>query len=77
MDPLKELLSGDLGPNAKYDLKIEDGKLKASVSFVKNSVEAELSVNLSPALLLDLLKAKIPGTIDDLIIDLLKKSLGL
>lgn len=73
---MSDLLKGDMGPVA-YDLAIEGGKLKVSLGSQKlNGVDVELSVSLDASLLLDKLKALIPGSIDDVVIDAIKAAIA-
>lgn len=70
-----ELVHGAIGAEASYDLKMEAGLLKLSVSYKGNEAGASASVSLEPGLFLDKLKALIPGQIDDAVIELLKSAL--
>jgi hypothetical protein len=55
-----ELVQKDLGKYAKVDVAVEAGALKASISVPVIGLVKEAA---------DLAKAKIPGTIDDMVID--------
>lgn len=56
----------------QLELKIEDGKVKLIISYDGQQADASLTVSLSIEEYLDMLKAAIPGDIDDTIIDLIK-----
>lgn len=70
-----DLVKGDIGPEAHYDLKMENGLLKLAVDYKGAEVGAGASVSIEPGLFLDKLKGLIPGQIDDAVIELLKNAL--
>lgn len=72
-----EIVGGALGPEAKYDLAIKDGKVQLSLSYGGAETDATLQINVSAAVFLDKLKAMIPGQVDDLLIGMLESAFGL
>lgn len=60
---------------AALDVDFVDGKLRLSVSYDGKGADAGLYVDVEPDYFLDKLKAVIPGSIDDAIIDMLKGAL--
>lgn len=64
-----DLIKGDLKLNK---IELVDGRVKASAAYDAEGVDVELSVFLSFSAFLEVVKKSIPGSIDDVIIDLLK-----
>lgn len=60
---------------ANLSVKIEEGKVKLSIKYDGVQADAELSVTLEVDQYLDMLKAAIPGSVDDAIIELLKSAM--
>lgn len=56
---MDDIVKGDIGKVGKYDLDFKNGKLV-------------LSVEIGSDELIGLIKAKIPGSLDDVILELLK-----
>lgn len=71
MSDLVELKKGE----ATLDVDFKEGKLRLSVSYDGKGADAGLFVDLDPEYFLDKLKAAIPGSIDDAVIELLKNAL--
>jgi hypothetical protein len=71
----KDLLDGKLGELAAYDVEFKGGKLVAKVSAEKSGVVAAVELSVDAAVVLDALKAAIPGQVDDAVIDLIKAAL--
>jgi len=69
------LASGELGPETKYDVKIEEGKVVLSLQYDGAETDASLVVKVDAGVFLDKLAAAIPGQIDDAIIAVLKGAL--
>lgn len=70
-----ELAAGELGPEAKYDVKIVEGKVVMAIKYDGVETDAELVVKIDAGLFLDKLAAAIPGQIDDAIIAVLRGAL--
>jgi hypothetical protein len=68
----KQIVEGQIGTNGKYDLDIKDNELVLEVGAAFGPGSASVSLKLNGPEFLDMLKAKIPGQIDDAIFDLLK-----
>jgi hypothetical protein len=64
-----------IGKEGKADLKLENGKLFLSAGYDGVQVDANLVVGIEIDLFIDKLKEKIPGKIDDAVLDLLKVAL--
>jgi hypothetical protein len=76
----KQIAEGNIGSVGSYDVDFKEGKLVASAKASPVSgVDAALSISVDSGLVIDLIKAKvadklkekIPGTLDDMIIDLI------
>lgn len=67
----------DLGPEAKANIKIEDGKVLLSVEYSGKQAAAGAHAALSIDAFAQLLKDAIPGKIDDTVIDLLVTAMKL
>jgi len=72
---LNELLGLLKGELKLGKLAFVDGKVKLSAVYDASGIDVELSVLLGADMFLDLLKEAIPGQYDNLLIDILKKSL--
>lgn len=68
----KELASGEVAKNAKYELNFEEGYLVAKIDYDGKVMDAGMYVKLSVDEVIDAIKKAIPGKIDDLILDNLK-----
>lgn len=73
----KELVEGKLGSVGKYDVALKGGSLEADLTAESQFVDLSVSVKVKGAAVLDVVvakfvanvKAKIPGPIDDMILD--------
>lgn len=72
-----DLVKGDIGPEAKYDVKFEDGKLKLGVSYEGALAGSSVEVHVGAKQVLEALKKVIPGVVDDVVLDAASKALGL
>lgn len=72
---MNDLAAGELGPEAKYDVKLVDGKIVLVVMYDGAETDAELKVSLDAGMFVDKLAAVIPGQIDDAILAVLKQAL--
>lgn len=70
-----DLVAGELGPEATYDVKLVEGKLVIAAKYDGAETDAELKVAIDAGLFVDKLAALIPGTIDDVIIAVIKGAL--
>jgi len=72
---VEDLAAGNLGKEASYDIDLKDGKLIFNLKYDGSQVDGSVQVAVAVDGLLDKLKEKIPGKIDDSVIDLLKVAL--
>jgi len=72
-----EIVTGPIGPHAKYDVKFDQGKLVIETVYDGAMADVGVVLKVDAESVLTALKAAIPGAIDDAIIDgaiaLLKK----
>jgi len=61
---MKSLLQGEIGSDGSYGLVLEGGELKVQVGYKVEAILAPLKSQV-----VDRLKAAIPGTVDDVILD--------
>lgn len=71
-----EIVQGPIGEVGSYDVKFLGGKLIAKVDANLPMGSAGVILEISAANVIDAIKAAIPGQIDDAILELLKKALG-
>mgnify|MGYP003510056286 CR=1 FL=1 len=64
-----------IGTEGKVDIKLANGKLYLIGKYDGAQADAELSVGIEVDMFIDQLKAKIPGQIDDAILEVLKAAL--
>lgn len=73
----KDLVDGKfLGDKGVYDLEFKGGYL--TFKLVLNTgvgADLELAIKVGADALIDVIKAKIPGTIDDTVLDIVKEAL--
>lgn len=67
-----DILVKDLGPEAKVKVVISGGKLSLVADLDTKGVDANVSVGVDTDYFLDELAKKIPGVIDDAVINVLK-----
>lgn len=70
-----DILVKDVGPEAKVKVVISGGKLSLVALLDTKGVDANVSVGIDSDYFLDELAKKIPGTLDDAIIGVLKMAL--
>lgn len=70
-----DILVKDLGPEAKVKVVIEQGKLKLVADLDTKGVDAQVSMAVDSDYFIDELAKKIPGTLDDAILNILKMAL--
>lgn len=74
----KDLSSGPIGSVGKYDVAFKGGKLILTANMdLPPGEKLNASFEVDANKVLDALKAAIPGKLDDLLIALIKSSLGL
>ncbi len=73
----KELVGGALGSVGKYDVAFKEGSLVIEVDANVAVGSAGLVVKVGAKSVLDAISKAIPGQIDDAIIALLEKALGI
>lgn len=71
----QELLDKELGSEGKLDLDLKEGNIELSVSYDGKGLDGAVSVKVDTDYFMDLLKEKIPGDIDNAIIDIIKAAL--
>lgn len=71
----KVIVGGAVGPEAHVDLKLKDGAVVVAVVYKGVDGFASVEVGLLPDAFLDKLKAMIPGSFDDAVIEALKAAL--
>lgn len=69
-----EIVEGKIGEVGAYDVELKAGKLTAKIGITgpAGAVSGEMVVSIDGALLLDKIKAEIPGEVDDAFINILK-----
>lgn len=78
----KEIAKGKIGEVGEYDVEFKDGKLVAIAAVSKEAtagvaLKADVSIEISARAVLEALKKAIPGTIDDAVLELAAKALGI
>lgn len=72
---MSEIVSGQVGPETKYAVKFEGGKLVVSGGFDSKIFDAGLTLALDTDAVIDELAKAIPGQIDDAVLQLVKAAL--
>lgn len=72
---MSDLVDGQIGPEAKYKVSLDAGKLIIAMGYDGVEADAEMSIKLEVDLFLDKVAALIPGKIDDAVIAMLKGAL--
>lgn len=70
-----DIIEGELGKDAEYDLEIIDGHLTLVFSYDGPGVDGVIKVTVDVAHFLDKFKQAIPGQVDDAILELVKGAL--
>lgn len=65
----------DVSKEVQVDVDLQDGKVVLEAKYDGKQADASVKVAIDAGLLLDKLKDKIPGKIDDGVIELLKAAL--
>lgn len=73
----KDLASGSLGTEAKWDVSFAGGKLIASIAYSGSLAGANIGISIGAKQVLDALALAIPGKIDDAVIAVIEQALGL
>ena len=71
-----EVTGGAISSEAKYDVKIEDGKIKVTASYDGKGLDGAVTVAVEIGYFLDKVKEAVPGKIDDVLIDTIKAALA-
>ncbi len=66
----------EISKEAKFDLKVQGGKLILAVTYDGAQVDAAVTVSVDGAAFLDKLAAAIPGSIDDAVIAVAKGAIA-
>lgn len=69
------IFKGNLGPESNYNLQIVGDQLVAEIDYDGGQLDGSLVLKLDVGAILDVLKAKIPGAVDDVVFDLIKTAL--
>lgn len=73
----KDIVEGPIGTVGKYDVEFKGGKLVAKIDAKPSEgVQAGIFVEVEASVVLDALKKAIPGTVDDVVFDLIKAALS-
>jgi hypothetical protein len=70
-----DILVKDIGTEGQVKVVVEQGRLKLVAKLDTKGVDADVTLSVDSDYFLEELKAKIPGGIDDAIIDVLKIAL--
>lgn len=73
----KQIVEGNIGNVGKYDVEFKGGHLVASVGANMAVGEVAVELKIGAKQVLDAIAKAIPGQIDDKVIELLEKALGL
>jgi hypothetical protein len=71
----KVLTDKELGSEGNLKLEVVEGKVKLTLKYDSKGLDADVVLLLESEYFVDKLAAAIPGQIDDLLLDLLKKAL--
>ena len=71
-----KLGGGPLSPEADWEIELAEGKLKIKAKFQGAGGGAELVGFIDKGYFLNKIKEKIPGKVDDVLIDLLDNAFG-
>ncbi len=71
----KDIVDGKIGELGSYDVEFKGGKLLAKAGIAKAGVSGSVEIAIDSDVILDALKAAVPGQIDDVLIDLVKAAL--
>lgn len=70
-----DIKDGELGGDGLFDLDIKEGDLVLKVVHDSKGLDAELNVRVDSGYFIDKLAEKIPGQVDDAILQVLKAAL--
>ena len=73
----KDIVDGNIGEVGSYDLEFKGGKLQFKVGVGKFGVSSEVVVAIDSKVLVELIKKKIPGQVDDVILDVILAGLNM
>lgn len=72
---MTELVTGKLGAESTYDVDLVEGYLVATVKYDGAQLDGSVQLNLDVVAILEILKAKIPGSIDDGVISFVQAAI--
>lgn len=72
----KDLVAGNIGPEASYDIALKGSKVELTVKYAGQLGGVGLVLDLDAKGFLEKLKALIPGTIDDAIINIVESGIA-
>ncbi len=70
-----DIISKELGSAGSVSVKIEEGKIKLQSNYADGGLDGQVSLAVDSDYFLDKLAEKIPGQIDDAIIQVMKAAL--
>lgn len=70
-----EVAQGQIGPEAKYAVKFEGGKLRAELVYDGKLIDAGMNVGVGIDEVIEAIKVAIPGKIEEPILEILKMAL--
>lgn len=71
----KVLTEKELGSEGALKIEVVEGKVKLTLKYDSKGLDADLALLLESDYFIDKLAAAIPGQIDDMVLELLKKAL--
>ena len=71
----KDIVDGKVGELGAYDVEFKGGKLVARLEAGKSGLKAAVLLEVEADVVIDALKAAIPGQIDDAVLEILKVAL--
>lgn len=74
---MSDLTTGLIGPETKYTVKFEAGRLVAELVYDGKVLDSSLKITLDSDAVIEAIKIAIPGKIDDVLLDLAKSALKL
>ena len=70
-----EIVQGQIGPEAKYDVQFAAGKLVVGVNYAGAELGAGVSVSLDAVVVIDALEKALPGAVPTAILETVKLGL--
>jgi hypothetical protein len=77
-----EIVQGNIGSVGSYDVEFKGGKLVLTAGVEKETtpgvgIKADISIEVEAGKIVDAIERAIPGQIDDVVLEILKKALGI